>query len=308
MSLKNLFNKRLLFVSGKGGVGKTTVSVLLALLGAKLKKKALLVEMNAAGRIAPVFKCDSIGHDEVALAPYLSGINLLPKRCFEEYVLSQVRFKKIYELFFDNKYVTNFIRAVPGLNELLMLGKIYDLEKRFKSRVMGKKEYDLIIVDAPATGHGLSALEVPKVVMDAVTVGPLHTHAKHILELLANKEKTAFCMVTLAEEMPVCEAKEYSRAIKYRTEMGFGPLFVNAIMEKPEKLKAMGSLKNDLIIFKDYYDLANKRHQLNATYKKEIEHLFGGFSKVFLPYQFKGVSEQKDFNKLVQQLIGDVRD
>ena len=142
--------------------------------------------------------------------------------------------------------------------------------------------------------------------MDAVTVGPLHTHAKHILELLANKEKTAFCMVTLAEEMPVCEAKEYSRAIKYRTDMGFGPLFVNALMEKPEKLNIKGSLKNDFKIFQAYHELANKRYQLNATHRKEIDRLFDGFSKVFLPYQFKGLSEQKDFGKLVQQLIGDV--
>ncbi len=306
MPLNDLFQKRLIFVSGKGGVGKTTVSILLALLAAQHKKKTLLVEMNTSGRVAPVFKCDSLSHEAIALAPYISGINLNPQKCFEEYVLKQIHFKKIYDVFFNNKYVINFIRAVPGLNEILMLGKIYELEKKYKNRALGNREYDLIIVDAPATGHGLSALEVPEVVKSAVKIGPLHKRAQHILDLLGDSGKTRFCLVTLAEEMPVSESREYVCALKERTQLSFGPLFINAVMPGVQKitkinLKKLGSQGK---ILADYYDLALKRSQLNAFYIEEINKSFSDFNKITVPYQFEGLKELKDFDFIIKNIEG----
>jgi len=295
MLLTQLLNKRVLFVSGKGGVGKTTVSVALALLAARQKKKTLIVEMNSSGRVAPLFGAESAEHDEIALAPYVWGINLSPARCFEEYVLRQVRFKKIYDVFFNNYYVNNFIKAVPGLNEVLMLGKIQNLESQRKNRFAEKKEYDLIVVDAPATGHGLSVFEVPQVVLSAVGMGPLHHHAKHIQELLADEQKTFFCLVTLAEEMSVVESKDYVSALRERTELHFGFVFINAVMPFLDQLDVKNCESRET-------ELVQQRAALNKMYVQQIEKEFADFERVVLPFQFQGLTRHGDFESLVKDL------
>lgn len=302
MLLSDLLNKRLIFVSGKGGVGKTSVSILLALLAAKHKKKTLIVEMNSSGRVAPVFNTESSLKKELPLAPYIAGINLSPKNCFEEYVIRHIRFKMLYQTFFNNTFVTNFIDAIPGLNQVLMLGKIFELERQVKNKISNQFSYDLIIVDAPATGHGLSALEVPNVLKSAVKLGPLHKHAVQILDLLANKEKTAFCLVTLAEEMPVCESEEYVQALKERTHINFGPLFINYVMPPLDTIKGKKNLPGDLSLFWNYYILAKKRADLNQSYIKEIEKRFPDFQKITIPLQFHGLDDKKDFQPLIKSL------
>ncbi|MDO8519394.1 MAG: ArsA-related P-loop ATPase, partial [Deltaproteobacteria bacterium] len=130
--MKSLLDKRLILLSGKGGVGKTTIALCLGLASALLKKKTLIVEMNSTERVAPYFGLKEIGHKEIPLSPYLTGINLNPHDCFEEYVLMQIKFKAIFDTFINNRFVTAFLNAVPGLNELLMIGKIFDLERQAK--------------------------------------------------------------------------------------------------------------------------------------------------------------------------------
>lgn len=302
MQLTELLSKRLIFISGKGGVGKTTVCILLAKLAASQKKKTLLIEMNSSGRIAPLFGADP-SDEEIPLGPYISTINLTPKNCFEEYVLMQIRFKTIYEVFFNNKFVTNFINATPGLSEVLLLGKIYDLERQKQSKLSNKPLYDLIIVDMPATGHGLSAMEVPHVIESAVKVGPLHSNAQKMNQLFGNAEKTAFSLVTLAEEMPVTETKEYADALKAKTNVHFGPLFINNIMpEVPSIQTKAKNVPEDLKIYWQYYDLAWHRHELNQNYLSELEKLFPDFNKINLPMQFHELNTVKDFDPLVHQL------
>lgn len=304
MPLSSLLNKRLLFVSGKGGVGKTSVSVLLALVAAKNKKRTLIVEMNSTGRVAPIFGTTDVDREQVALSPYIEGINLLPKSCFEEYVLRHVHFKTLYKAFFNNRFVANFVNAIPGLNEVLMLGKIYELERAKKNVLTETPLYDLIIVDAPATGHGLSALEVPQVLAKAVKIGPLHKHANNILELLADKQKTAFCLVTLAEEMPVCESQEYVQSLKQKVKISFGPIFINQVMTGIGAVESPANISGDLKILYDYYNLTRSRSELNQHYVTEIKKIFTDFEQIILPFQFQGLTQSRQFAPLVDQLIG----
>lgn len=302
MQLAELFKKRLIFVSGKGGVGKTTVAVLLGLVAAHAKKRVLIVEMNSSGRVAPIFGSDAAVGEEVALAPYISGLNLSPKRCFEEFVLSQVRFRAIYETFFNNKYVTNFMGATPGLNEILMLGKIWELEREMRSRLFREKQYDLVIVDAAATGHGLSCLEVPNVLESVVKVGPLYKKAHLINELLADTEKTAMCLVTLAEEMPVTESIEYVQALRTRTKLAFGPIFINAIIPEPASVRMPSDVPKSLQVYVDYHRLARERAALQRTYLKVIAEKFADFERIQLPFAFAGLERAEDFGKIAQPL------
>lgn len=303
MNLSSLLDRRLIFVSGKGGVGKTTVSLVLATMAAQLKKKVLIVEMNSSGRIPLYFDAESAGHDEIPLAPYLTTINILPKKCFEEYVLERVRFRALYETIFNNKYVTNFLGATPGLSEILMLGKIAQLEKKTKGRLSQESCYDLVIVDAPATGHGLSILEVPKVLESVVKIGPLHAHAVEILALLGKAQKTAFVLVTLAEEMPVAESREYIQALREKTNLHFGPIFINAVMPPTERVKNHAHVPEELAVYVDYHRLADERAALNEHYIREIDTSFADFDKLVLPFSFENLVSAKEIRALTFLLM-----
>ncbi len=306
-TIQHLFTRRVLFISGKGGVGKTTVSALLGIAAAKNGKRALIVEMNSTDRMAPVFGAPQIGHKEVQLQENLWAINLSPQKCFEEYALRLIRFSAIYKAFFENEYVTNFLRAAPGLKEFLMLRKIDMLEKeqRYKSFSVSRyPKYDLIIVDAPATGHGLSALEVPGVLAAVTRVGPLYVNARSIMDLLADHEKTIFCLVTLAEEMPVAESQEYVNDIRKRTDLSFGPMFVNSVMPRPERMKVdfPDTLPAEMEPFRGYHNLSRERFYLNKEYVREIEQRFPDFIKFIIPFQFHGLSKKEHIASLIPVL------
>lgn len=298
MSVTSLLQKRLILLSGKGGVGKTTVSVALGLLASRLKKKALLVEMNSTERVAPFFGLDKIGDQEIPLAPYLTGINLYPPSCFEEYVLRQVRFKKIFDTFVNNRFVTSFLNAVPGLNDLLLTGKIYDSERQGR--------YDVIIVDGPATGHGVSTFEVPFVVSRAVKVGPLRSQSDKIIKLLTDPKKTVFSVVTLAEEMPVVEAGELADMIKNKLKIELGPLFLNnfwkasfSTEEEEKLLRQCPGPSNPLYPYFASSLLSFSRGRLQAHYREVLERENPGVEIVTIPHIPKGLGSARDLKEVV---------
>lgn len=304
LSLSELLKKRVIFISGKGRVGKTTVTLLFRLLASKHDKKSLLVEFNSISHLAPIFGVSEITSTETQLAQNLSGINLEPEACFKEYVLKHVKFQLVYKTFFNNKFVSHFINAVPGLNEILMLGKIYELEKQRQSRFSDNTEYDLIIVDAPATGHGLSALEVPQILQSAVKMGPLHKHATQIIDMFSDRSKSAFCLVTLAEEMPVNEYIEYIEALKSKIDIAFGPIFINGVMPSLPDLSKPRSLPQQAELLWNYYRLAHDHADLHQYYINKLNKEFPDFEKVVLPFQFKPLLNTSDYANLLHTLEG----
>src|SRR5262249_22674278 len=151
------------------------------------------------------------------------GINISSQKAFEEYILGQIRFKRLYKAVFENRLVRHFIEAAPGLSDLMEIGKVYSLTK----------SYDLVIVDAPATGHGVSLLEIPGIVSEATRIGPLKTESDKIIRLLHDAESTQAILVTLPEEMPVTEALEMNERLEKKLGIALGPLFLNQFPESP---------------------------------------------------------------------------
>jgi anion-transporting ArsA/GET3 family ATPase len=216
-------DRRLILVVGKGGVGRSTVAAAIAARLAAQGKRTLLFETNANDRFGPYFGRPQVGDAAAQLAPNLWAINATPASALAEYGMMILRWKSVYEMVFENRVSKAFLRAIPGLDDYALLGKAWfhtTEEKR------GTPVWDTVVFDMPASGHSISMLRVPWVIVDTVPEGPLTRDARTIKSLLCDPVRTAAVLVTLAEEMPVNEAIELEAKL---TQLGIVPqqLLVN---------------------------------------------------------------------------------
>ncbi len=228
MVASTLLDRRLVVVTGKGGVGKSTVSAALALVAARAGKRVLVCEVNAQERVAPLLGAPPAGAAIREATPGVFTVNVTPHEAMREYGVMVLKFRTIYEAVFENRLVRYFLRVVPSLAELVMLGKIlYEA----KAEEAGRPRWDLVIVDAPATGHAVQLLRVPSALVDTVPGGPLRHDADWMEAMLVDPARTAVAIVTLPEEMPVNEAVELDAQLRGVLGMHRAALFVNAMPE-----------------------------------------------------------------------------
>jgi len=210
MVLDELFQRRLVVLSGKGGVGKSVVGAALALAARARGKRILFIEVDAALPAGRYLGAGAVGGREKEVRPGLSMANLVPAQVMDEYVRETVRVDLLARRILDSPIYRRFFAAAPGLPELMVLGKIMVLEEE-RVGWPRRPRYDLIVVDAPATGHGLAFLRVPLVASNAVPVGPVGSNARRILAMLRDPARTALVVVAVPEEMAVVEALEFHR-------------------------------------------------------------------------------------------------
>lgn len=223
-----LENKRFLIVTGKGGVGKTTVCAAEALALAAKGKRVLVCMCNAKERLSTMLGSELIGSDVMPVAPNVWAVNMDPTRALEEYGAMMLKSRALYKLLFDNKYVRTFFRAVPGMQEWTLLGKAW--WHTTETRDDGSNLYDVVILDAPATGHGLDMLRVPKVILDVVPPGLLRRDAERAWELFQDPKNCAVVLVTLPEEMPTTETIELAHALDRELHLPIGKIVVNCVV------------------------------------------------------------------------------
>lgn len=212
-----LSDKRLLIVTGKGGVGKTTVSAALALESARSGKRTLVCEVNTKERVTQLLGKPEVGPEVTSLEENLWAVNVRPEESMREYALMVLKFESIYSAVFENRVVRYFLRFIPSLQELVLLGKIlYHLKEK---RSDGSFRFDRIIIDAPATGHAITFLSVPQVIIDTVPPGAMSNDAAWMRDLLVDQKTTAAVLVSLPEELPVNETLELHQALVARVKM-----------------------------------------------------------------------------------------
>src|SRR5919204_278698 len=207
MGTSSIFDKRLIFVTGKGGVGKTTVAAALGLAAARAGKRTIVCEVAHQERMSQAFRREGVGYSEAELAPRLFAISIDPQRSMEEYLSSQVKPAPLYKLLFDNRFFQYFAAATPGMRELVTIGKIWELAQ-LERRSAKASPYDLVIVDAPSTGHGLGILRTPATFRDAARVGPIRRQANIIDSFISDPKLTGVVTVALPEEMLGNEARQ----------------------------------------------------------------------------------------------------
>ena len=202
--------KKILFVSGKGGVGKSLVAAAVAAQAAREGRRTLLVELGETSYFKDFWNLDSVTHEP---RPAPGGFDLAlwsGETCLREYVLHYLKMEKLYSVFFENRVMRALINVAPGLAEIAMLGKITSGIRR----VGPSLDYDLIVVDCFATGHALALLRAPQGFGEAVKFGPMGTHSREIDAIIHDGGACAYWAVTLLEELPVTETLEFVRALR----------------------------------------------------------------------------------------------
>lgn len=226
MAALDLFSKRLLVVSGKGGVGKTVVSSALGLLAARQGKNVLLVKMDDQGRTSQLFGAPPLGDEVLSLREGISAINLDAKTVAAEWIHGQLRIKRLVRHIVDSRLFESWFKVSPAIKEMICLGKVSSLvEERTWWR--HTPVWDLVIFDAPATGHGLGLLKLPEQA-SKLLIGPLRKNTLAVQAMLENPTLTSLVLVTIPEEMPVNEAVHFHDEARARTKVALSCLVLNA--------------------------------------------------------------------------------
>jgi anion-transporting ArsA/GET3 family ATPase len=215
-------------VTGKGGVGKSTISIALGLAAAARGKRTIVCEVGGQETASRVFRRAEVGFHEVEVADNLWAISIDPDHSLREYLLLQLKVRTMRDLLVRSRLFNYLAAATPGLKELVTIGKIWELAQPSR-RVKKAREYDLVIVDAPATGHGIGFLQTPRTFAGIARVGPVHAQAQELDRFITDHNATGVAIVSLPEELPVNETASLEQTLIDDLGMEVDRVYMNAL-------------------------------------------------------------------------------
>jgi anion-transporting ArsA/GET3 family ATPase len=221
-------HRPIIFVSGKGGVGKSLVAAGLAKQLAAEGRRVLLAELGETSYYRDFWNLRAVGHEPI---PHKDGFDIVlwnGESCLREYVLHYLRLERLVNLFFENRVMKALVNVAPGLSEIAIVGKITSGIRK----VGPPMNYDSIVVDCYATGHAEALLTAPAGMKEAIGVGPMGHHSREMDAVLKNEKLCAYVLVTLLEELPVTETLEFGKTLKKK--LGFGcEIVANKVVQIP---------------------------------------------------------------------------
>ena len=222
-----LLDRRLLFFTGKGGVGKSTMAAATALLAASIGKRVLLVEVDAKGDIPAQFEHAPVGFTPTEIHPGVLAMAMSTEASLQEYLRLNLRVPVLGRIGPLARVLDFVATAAPGVKEILTIGKI---AWEVREAIEGRADHDLVIVDAAATGHIVAQLGAADSIRELVDVGPLRSQTQWVSDLLADPAITAVNVVTTPEEMPVAETIELVAHIRSEVHVPLGSVVVNRVL------------------------------------------------------------------------------
>jgi len=231
-----LRDRSLLYVTGKGGVGKTTVAAALGLAAARTGRRTIVCEVAEQDRMSRAFARQGVrAEQEVELAHDLWAITIDPQKALEEWLGKQLGGGAAGRILGHSHAFQYFVAAAPGAKELITIAKVWELAQtqRWDKH---NRAYDLVVVDAPASGHGIGMLTTPRTFGEIARVGPIRRQASKVSEMLANPARTGYVAVALPEEMPVNETIELERRLRDAVGLGLDAIVMNAMW--PERFSS----------------------------------------------------------------------
>lgn len=221
---------QLILVSGKGGVGKTVVAAALGRVLSEAGRRVLVLEADPRDNLHHLFGVEPSGGAIVKAGPHLAIQNASPRAILDEVVKDRLKIRALSSRVLASPIYQHFADGAPGLKEMMLLGYAMQAVEGRRPRA------DVVILDAPASGHGLSLLTAPHLVSDVITTGPLGTMARRIAAFVADPARSAIALATLAEESPITELLETVQRIAKSTGRRVDLVVVNQVW--PEKTDA----------------------------------------------------------------------
>jgi len=305
---RSILARRLVIVTGKGGTGKTTVACALALAAARRGRRTLVLETGRDEQVPAL-----LGRPASPGDPASRRID--PFDALAEYLQERLRLPTLATRALDFQGFRQLMEAAPGWRELITLGKVWHLEQ---AQSGGRPTWDLLVVDAPATGHGLTFLDVPRVVVQAVRAGPLRRHAGWVEAMVRDPDQTLLLPVALAEELPARETSELVARLRDDVGMSVDRVVVNAVARDPfppevpdldRRLAALpwqtaeAGLPAPTVMVACARHL-RRRYEMNRRYLGEIQ-CETGLPTVTLPLLPAGVRGHKDLETLAAALLAE---
>jgi anion-transporting ArsA/GET3 family ATPase len=310
----SILGGRLVIVTGKGGTGKTTVAAALALAAASRGLRVVLAEVGREEQTPALISpgTRSVGYAGRELVPGLRAMRIDPFEALREYLGLQLG-SLIASRVVRNRGFRQLMTATPGWRELITLGKIWYLEQQQEK---AEPVVDLIVVDAPATGHGLTFLDVPHLIAAAVRSGPLRRNASEVERLLADPQRTRLLPVALAEELPVRETQELIERLRDELGIAVDRIVVNAVEpdplppplgDLPERLSAIDAPRVGRLTPATLAACVEHRRARHALHRHHLQSLARetGLPLIVRPCLWGGVHGPDDLAALAAPLLAE---
>jgi len=224
--VRDLLDKRLIFVTGKGGVGKTTVTAALARLAASRGRTVLVCEIDTDASMGHIFGAADIGFEPRRVEPRIYAANLTRTECMGAFIRRFVPSRRVADLILKNRVANIFFDSAPSVMEAVILDQLATLSEQ------KVPAFDLILVDLPASGHALTFLDVPRSMVEMVRVGNLAKHMQGLAEQIADPNRSELLLVALPEELSVNETIELWSAARERLQIRTNRVVINGLRER----------------------------------------------------------------------------
>ncbi|MGN6373747.1 MAG: ArsA family ATPase [Solirubrobacteraceae bacterium] len=252
--MASLLERKLVVVTGKGGTGKTTVACALGLIGARRGLRTIVAEIGAQRRLATLFGVP--GGEEVRVGDRLWSASIDPDRAMIEW-LGAIGGRLSARVLAASSTFQYFAAAAPGAKELVTLRRVIELcegssARRENARADTLEHYDLVVLDAPATGHALGMLRAPWTFATIARVGPMVEQTRRVQEMLEDRSRCAYVAVAHASEMAVTETLELERQLRQLLERDLDAVFVNGTYPQRFTREELDRMERELLDFAEH--------------------------------------------------------
>lgn len=265
-ALDQLVQAEFVFVTGKGGVGKSTVAALLGLTAAEKKRRTLIVYPEGSPAAEHLWNTELLEVPR-AVAPHLDAIAIHPETAMRQYVAEVLGSSKLAAVLFHQRIAQGLLMGIPGPSDWAILGKAWSFTKSgVRDAKRSERPYDLVILDAPSSGDGSGMLRVPQVILELAPAARLRSDAESCLRMLKDEQRSRIAFVTLVEHLPISETEENLEVVRRELGMPTGPIFVNQVID-PHFSRA----DRDLLLSRTGIELAPELMNLSPNSNLESE-------------------------------------